>query len=408
MYTYEQKACPVPKSPAGPMAFANVGAYDWRPMSLDRCRRRLLPVSCPLWFMGFFVLGAQLPASRLAAQIVGGVSGAQVTAQVNPDAMPRPTAYAARTTESIEIDGTLDDAAWAAAPVINEFTQQKPFAGEPATELTEVRILYDDDNLYVGAEMFDASGSGPIIATLQRDPNTRDGDAFGFSFDTRGEGKGAYAFFINPGGAVRDMQSSDDGRINNPAWNAEYNLRTRVHEAGWTVEIAIPWSALRFDATTDAQVWKMNLLRRIRRKNEDSVWAPMDRQWQLYVTSRSGTLLGLEGLKPSRNFSIKPFILTAEPSGTLQVDEPTNFDAGVDLKYGLTPGLTLDLTVNTDFSQVEVDQQQVNLTRFSLFLPEKREFFLENAGVFQFGQKIRETPQFVKITKYFTPEDTRI
>ncbi len=363
------------------MAFGGGYGYDTRPMNAQFFR--------PLVFVALAGVGLSTPQPT-SGQIADTF---QVTTgtTASPDGRPRPVAYAARTTLRLEIDGTLDDGAWRTAPVIDEFTQQKPNAGEPATELTEVRILYDDDNLYIGAEMFDAGGDSPIIATLQRDPNTRDGDAFGFSFDTFGEGKTVYAFFINPGGAVRDIQTSDDGRINNAAWNAAYDLRTRVHDGGWTVEMAIPWSALRFDATRDEQVWKMNLLRRIRRKNEDAVWAPMDRQWQLYVTSRSGTLLGLNGLHPARNFSVKPFVLTAEPSGTLQVDQDTDFDAGMDLKYGLTPGLTLDLTVNTDFSQVEVDQQQVNLTRFSLFLPEKREFFLENAGVFQFGDQGQRT-----------------
>jgi hypothetical protein len=175
--------------------------------------------------------------------------------------------------------------------------------------------------------------------------------------------------------------------VNNAAWDAAFDLQTRVHDEGWTLELAIPWSQLRFDEGRDEQVWGMNLLRRIRRKNEDSTWAPIDRQWQIYVSSRGGTLTGLNGLQPGRNLSIKPFALAADPSGTLQADADTEFDAGLDLKYGITPGMTLDLTVNTDFSQVEVDQEQVNLTRFSLFFPEKREFFLENAGIFQFGDQ---------------------
>lgn len=343
------------------------------------------------------ILGSVLLTPTILVAVPAAALGQESESQqlsgraIDPDALPRPTATAARAPSAISIDGVLDDAAWAAAPVIDRFVQQKPDAGALSTERTEVRILYDDDHLYVGAELFDSGDAEPIIPTLQRDPNTRDGDAFGFAFDTFGEGKTVYAFFVNPGGAVRDTQTSDDGRINNAAWNAEYDLRTRVHDRGWTVEIAIPWSALRFDATQVDQVWKMNLLRRIRRKNEDAVWAPMDRQWQLYVTSRAGTLRGIRGLSPTRNFSLKPFVLTSEPSGATLAEADTEFDAGLDMKYGITPGLTLDLTVNTDFSQVEVDQQQVNLTRFSLFFPEKREFFLENAGVFQFGDRGQRT-----------------
>lgn len=306
---------------------------------------------------------------------------------LDPDLAPRPSANAARAPGPISVDGVLDEESWSAAPVIDEFWQQKPFTGQPASELTEVRILYDDQNVYIGAELHDQPGYQAIIPTLQRDPNTRDGDAFGIMFDPFLDGKTVFSFFINPGGAVRDIQSADDGRINNAAWDAAFDLRTRVHDTGWTVELAIPWSQLRFDPSQEEQVWGMNMLRRIRRKNEDATWAPMDRQWQMYVSSRAGTLRGFDGLETGRNLSIKPFALTSEPSGTLQTEAETSWEVGGDLKYGITPGITLDLTVNTDFSQVEVDQEQVNLTRFSLFLPEKREFFLENAGVFQFGDQ---------------------
>ena len=313
--------------------------------------------------------------------------GAPLPMPLDPDLAPRPSANAARATGPVRVDGVLDDATWAAAPVIDAFWQQKPRSGAPATERTEVRILFDDQNLYIGAEMHDQPGYRPIIPTLQRDPNTRDGDAFGIMFDPFLDGKTVFSFFFNPGGAVRDIQSADDGRINNAAWDAAFDLDTRVHDRGWTLEVAIPWSQLRFDAARAPQVWGMNMLRRIRRKNEDATWAPMDRQWQIYVSSRGGTLHGLDGLETGRNLSLKPFVLGSEPSGDLQASDTTSFEVGGDLKYGITPSMTLDLTLNTDFSQVEVDQEQVNLTRFSLFLPEKREFFLENAGVFQFGDQ---------------------
>ncbi|MDX1646377.1 MAG: DUF5916 domain-containing protein [Longimicrobiales bacterium] len=328
-------------------------------------------------------LALALPGALLLAAPTG--SAGQTP--IDLDSAPRPTASATRATGPVQVDGVLDEPTWSEAPVIDDFWQQKPDAGMPVTERTEVRILFDDEHLYVGAELYDQSGYEPIIPTLQRDPNTRDGDAFGIMFDPFLDGSTVFSFFFNPGGAVRDIQSADDGRINNAAWDAAFDLRTRVHDRGWTLELAIPWSQLRFDAARDEQVWGLNLLRRIRRKNEDATWAPIDRQWQIYVSSRGGRLVGLDGLQPGRNLSVKPFVLAAEPSGTLQADAETELEAGLDLKYGITPGLTLDLTANTDFSQVEVDQEQVNLTRFSLFLPEKREFFLENAGVFQFGDQ---------------------
>jgi len=328
---------------------------------------------------GAWIFG--LLALPLAAQQTAG------PARIDLDAAPRPSAVATRATGPIQIDGSLDDGAWATARVLDQFFQQKPDAGAPVSERTEVRILFDDDNLYIGADLHEQPGFRPIIPTLQRDPNTRDGDAFGIALDPFGDGKTVFAFFINPGGALRDTQTADDGRINNAAWDAAFDVRTQVRDDGWSVEVAIPWSQLRFDANRTEQIWGLNFLRRLRAKNEDATWAPMDRQWQLYVTSRAGTLTGLDDLKPGRNLSIKPFALVSDPSGDLQAEADTEYDAGLDLKYGITPGMTLDLTLNTDFSQVEVDQEQVNLTRFSLFFPEKREFFLENAGVFQFGDQ---------------------
>lgn len=328
-----------------------------------------------------------LPVPSVAQQDVQVPPGQRRGPIQNLDRAPRPEAVAVRAPGPVTVDGVLDDEAWAAARVIDRFIQQKPDAGMPATERTEVRILYDDEHLYIGAEMFDTDPSSLVIPTLQRDPNTRDGDAFGFTLDTFGDGQSSFAYFINPGGAVRDVQTDDDGRISNAAWESAHEVRTRIHEAGWTLEMAIPWSTLRFEGGRAEQVWGLNLLRRIRRKNEDATWAPMDRQWQLYVMSRAGTLSGLDGITPGRNLSVKPFLVGSRPSGTLQSGSGTTLDAGGDLKYGLTPGLTLDLTANTDFSQVEVDQQQVNLTRFSLFFPEKREFFLENSGIFQFGDQ---------------------
>ena len=231
------------------------------------------------------------------------------------DAAPRPLASAVRAPGPVEVDGILDDAAWGAAPVIDEFIQQRPAAGWPASERTEVRILYDDENLYIGAELHDSDPSGLIITTLQRDPNTRDGDAFGLSLDTFGDGSGSFSFFINPGGAIRDSQTSDDGRINNAAWDGAYDLRTRIHDGGWTVEMAIPWSTLRFEGGGGDQLWGLNLLRRIRRENEDATWAPMDRQWQLYVMSRAGRLEGITGIEAGRNLSVKPYVLSARPRG---------------------------------------------------------------------------------------------
>ena len=257
----------------------------------------------------------------------------------------------------------------------------------PVSERTEVRILYDDENLYVGAEFYDRNPSGIIRSPLQRDGPTPNGDAFAISLDTFLDGRNAAVFYINAGGIIRDTQSADDGRSRNLAWNSAGNVKTRVHELGWTVEFAIPWSSLRFEGSREEQIWGLNLFRRIRRKNEEATWSPMDRGWNVYNVSRSGTLGGLDGIRPGRNLSLKPYAVSSRSTGSLRPETASDVDGGVDIKYGITPGITLDLSLNTDFSQVEADRPQVNLTRFSLFFPERREFFLENASVFEFGDQ---------------------
>ena len=197
-------------------------------------------------------------------------------------------------------------------------------------------------------------------------------------------------FFVNPKGAVRDAQSFDDSRIRDLAWDGIVQVRTRIDDTAWTVEMAIPWTALRFDPTKDEQVWGANFFRRIRHKDEDSFWAPIDRRDKVYTMSKAGTVRGLGRLRPGRNLQLKPFVRAANIAGTRPVEEDRggDYDAGVDLKYGITSGMTLDLTYRTDFSQVEVDREQVNLTRFSLFFPEQREFFVENSGLFAFSDDL--------------------
>jgi len=333
--------------------------------------------------------GLSLGAPPLHAQVPGGqdAPAGQTYPIRDLDAAPRPRATAVRVEGDIDVDARLDEPVWQQARVIDEFVQQKPDEGQPATERTEVRIIYTGRALYIGAVMYDEDPDGLAIPTLQRDPNTRDGDALGIVLDPFHDEASGFAWFVNPGGAIRDGQIADDGRNNNFAWEGIYTVRTRIHDDGWTLEMEIPWITLRYDPDQPRQTWGLNLLRRNRSKNEDATWAPMDRRWPLYVMSRAGDLVGLEGLRSRRPIRVKPYGLSSRSTGASLSSPKTEVDAGLDLKYGLTSGLTLDATFNTDFSQVEVDQQQVNLTRFSLFFPERREFFLENAGIFQFGDR---------------------
>ncbi len=307
-----------------------------------------------------------------------------------------------RTAETITLDGRLDEPAWSQAPVATEFIQNEPQVDNPASEETEVRVLYDSENLYFGVYAYDAEPSRIIISDLRKDFSRNNGDSFEVVLDTFQDGRNGYQFAINPAGAKWDAQMTNEGRETNDNWDGVWSVKTRIVEDGWIAEIAIPFRTLKF-RKEELQNWGINFQRKIRRRNEDSFWSPLPRIYSLNRVSLAGTLDDIEGVKPGANLRVKPYFATSfsQPNGGTSLvpgeKESTPFcrwargggcydaDFGVDVKYALTPGLTWDFTYNTDFSQVEADEQQVNLTRFSLFFPEKREFFLENSGIFQFG-----------------------
>ena len=306
---------------------------------------------------------------------------------VNPETVPRPTFQATRTTGAIVVDGKLDDAAWAAAPVLTDFVQQLPSTGYPARFRTEVRVLYDATNLYVAAVNFDPEPEKAITVGIERDFVSTNSDVFGVVFDTFNDKRNSFLFLVNPKGAVRDEQTFNDSRNIVEAWDGIYTVRTAQQDSSWTMEMTIPLKTLRFDAARDPQTWGINFMRRVRRVNESSYWAPLERQYRVHRMSKAGTMEGITGLRQGRNLQIKPYALAGNAVGA-QVPTTargSKADIGGDLKYGVTPSLTLDLTYNTDFSQVEVDQQVVNLTRFGILFPERREFFIENSGSFTLG-----------------------
>jgi hypothetical protein len=290
---------------------------------------------------------------------------------------------ATRATGPIELDGRLDEPTWGAAPVASDFIQNDPREGEPATFDTEVRLLYDDDALYIGVFARDDAPGDIIVNELRKDYNTGNADGFQVVIDTFHDERNGYQFAVNPAGAKWDAQMANEGRENNANWDGVWDVKTRIAEDGWYAEIRIPFRTLKFGPDT-RQTWGINFQRRLRRLNENSYWSPLQRIHQLSRVSMAGTLEGLQGLRPGSNLRIKPYALASGnrlASGAIDGD----VDAGFDAKYGVTSGLTWDFTVNTDFSQVEADEQQINLTRFNLFFPEKRDFFLENSGVYQFG-----------------------
>jgi hypothetical protein len=305
----------------------------------------------------------------------------------NPEALPRPTTTAVRASGRISVDGRLDEPAWSAAEPLSGFLQSQPRPGSPASERTVVRVLYDADYIYVGAICYDSDPSKIFSPGFDQDFDTHNSDVFGVAFDPSLDRKNAFMFATNPSGALFDAQAFDNSRLINRAWEGVVHVKTAVHDSGWTAELAIPLTTLRFQGSEGEQSWGINFLRRVRRRNEESYWAPMHRYHRVHTMSLAGTIQGLTGLKQGRNLSVKPFALGSRGWGTQRPVDQHELagDGGVDLKWGVTSRMTLDLTYRTDFSQVEVDEEQVNLTRFSLFFPEKRDFFMENAGVFAFG-----------------------
>ena len=270
----------------------------------------------------------------------------------------------------IALDGRLGEASWAAAPLATNFVQNDPREGEPATYDTEVKLLYDDRAIYIGVFAKDPEPGQIIVNELRKDFNTGSADGFQVVIDTFHDERNGYQFAINPSGAKWDSQMSNEGRDQNANWDGTWDVDTRIGEDGWYAEIEIPFKTLKFGPEA-MQTWGINFQRRLRRKNENSYWSPLRRIHQLSRVSMAGTVEGLQGLKPGANLRVKPYAL-ANFNKLAGVAVDKDFNGGFDVKYGVTSGLTWDFTVNTDFSQVEADEQQVNLTRFSLFFPEKR------------------------------------
>jgi hypothetical protein len=319
-----------------------------------------------------------------AALLLAGFDSS-VFAQATPERAPKSVRATRIPNGSITINGRLDESVWTQGEAAGEFVQMQPVEGAPATPAhrSEVRFLYDDENLYVGATFYEDEPDKLVTNDLKRDfPGARDGDLYVLILDTFNDRLNAYNFQTNPGCALRDSQSYDDGRSVNANWDTVWFCESSVDEKAWYVEEAIPFKQLRFPQR-DVQTWGVNVFRLIRHTNEQTVWNPIPRQFNQFKTSYAGQLEGISGVTPGRNIRIKPFATTqGRYDGRRTLGDA---DGGLDVKVGLGTNLVLDATWRTDFSQVEADAQQVNLTRFSLFFPEKREFFLENQGALQIG-----------------------
>jgi hypothetical protein len=306
-----------------------------------------------------------------------------------------PVANAEHTERPPTIDGrVLGDPAWADVPALTRFWQTAPDEGAPASQRTEVRILYTDDALYFGVVCYDDDPDGIVVNESRRDSSLEDTDSFQIVLDTYLDRQNGFVFGTNPAGLEYDGQVTNEGEGGtglgsslgglNTNWDTSWTVEAVNGHFGWSAEFAIPFSSLRYDGE-GAQTWGLNLERNIRRRNEQAYWAPIPRQYNLFRLSRAGTLVGLE--PPSaRNLKLVPYALGKAAEKPAQgLGRASDVEVGGDLKWSVRPGLVLDLTANTDFAQVEVDEEQINLDRFSLFYPEKRPFFLENAGFFTMG-----------------------
>ncbi|MCH8267045.1 MAG: carbohydrate binding family 9 domain-containing protein [Acidobacteria bacterium] len=299
------------------------------------------------------------------------------------------------------LDGNLDEPAWQAGRISLGFVQKDPLEGEPSSERTEFRVLYTATTLYIGIVCYDSNPEGIVASERRRDSNFESDDSLSIVLDTFHDHRNAFLFRTNPLGTQYDAMITDEGKNINESWDETWDVASQIHAAGWTVEFAIPFKSLRV-SEDEVQNWGLDLERVIRRKNEFSYWNSFHRDFQLENVSQGGHLEGLEEIETGLRLRVKPYLLggfvnerrlnpTPGATDAFRSTTRNSSDVGLEvMKYRITPSLTADMTWNTDFAQTEVDDQQVNLDRFPLFFPEKREFFQEGAGVYEFGVAMGE------------------
>ncbi len=303
----------------------------------------------------------------------------------------RATLRAVRLDEPLVVDGSLDEQIYATVPAMSGFVQQEPLAGEQATEQTDVWVFYDATSVYIAARLWDSHPERIVANEMRRDNRNIQSQNASFSviLDTFYDRRNGFLFRTTPLGALWDGQVTDERNVNSD-WNTIWYVKSARFAEGWTLEMSLPFKSLRYRAGS-SQVWGINFERRVKWKNERSHLVPIpaafDRQGLLKL-SFAAALVGIETPERSMNLEVKPYAsgsMTTNRIADVPFENAGDADFGFDAKYGVTKGLIFDFTYNTDFAQVEADESQVNLTRFSLFFPEKREFFLEGQGIFNFG-----------------------
>src|SRR6266568_4585631 len=301
------------------------------------------------------------------------------------DPLPARSVAAVRVDKAPELDGTLKDPAWQDASFISNFRQREPFERQSPTERTEVRVLYDGRYLYFGIHCFDSEAEKIVATELRRDADFSVDDNFTVLISPNNDRRNGYTFTTNPLGTQFDALISDEGRVNDPNWDGIWKSNAHIRSDGWTATIAVPFSTLNFKTSNNVTIG-INFRRFIRRKNEEDLWQSYLRIYGIERISESGELTDLKEIGSGRLLIIKPYLL-----GGVKSDSQTGTKAlhtgGLDIKYGLRSNLVANLTVNTDFADADVDPVQFNITPFKIFIPEKRPFFLENSGVFQFGSE---------------------
>jgi hypothetical protein len=312
-------------------------------------------------------------------------------AVVSRDVEGRVTMRAIRIDQPLQLDGYLEETTYRGTASVSGFVQQEPQEGEAATEQTEVWVLFDDQNLYVSARMWDSHPERIVANEMRRDNrNIGQNDSFSVALDTFYDRRSGFYFQTNSIGGIREALIADERSANNFDWNTVWDARSRLFDRGWTTEMVIPFKSLRYHQSRE-QIWSINFRRTVRWKNETSFLTPVPASYGPAGGTRfsvAATLVGVEVPATSRNLELKPYAISQlvtnrDAVPPLSNDLDGNF--GFDAKYGLTRSLILDVSYNTDFAQVEEDEQQVNLTRFSQFFPERREFFLEGQGIFEFA-----------------------
>ncbi len=307
----------------------------------------------------------------------------------------------------IKLDGILDEPSWEKCVPAKEFLQREPLEGQSSTEHTEVRVLYTTQTLYIGVRC-STENSGKIIARYQRrDSSVWNDDSIHIMLDPFANGQTGFMFSTNALGArfdatISGFQGQSGGRSGragqraspNEDWNGIWNVKTQIHDTGWSAEFEIPFATLKFPRQEE-QIWGINLRRMIPANNEEALWTAYPKSFGFYALTQAGKLKGLSNLKQGLGLDVKPYILTKHSiERQNQHDEDITSEVGLDLSYSITTNIQADLTINPDFAETEVDEQPLNLTRFPVFFPEKRKFFLEGASVFEFGSPYRGTPYF--------------